>query len=433
MAEFARELGDLRKIVAAIEIKSPMPQDLSRYPVQVLRVQTQDRAVVSAQATGELISLSNALYGKSPDFRRLVTLDEFRSTLGQTIIKRFAGKVGEVIHQEMADLYVEIEQIVRANAVPHKIFVPCIFGTYPYQPFSIGPIKFTFGGDFGLPKNDFAAQTYEELLHMMQVEKAYTMAVVDVPGGSSTQAEDQADIAVDLAFAALQALAPPWMMEGVTRMYARRGPVSKVVIREVNGKFGSSSSNLHPSLSVGPGLVEDLLMKGAKFIASTGRRIETYLNGAAELPNLERAWCDAAYWLHQALAEPMDALAVTKLIASYEILFCATSTTNLTPLSEDIIKAFFNLSMDQDLFSNPGITGRKFVKDVIENRSRVLHGDWSTLTMDHRDNRNHAALFMRILLVEYSLQLDEYILEPMKSDSVEDFLDWIDKHRNSTA
>jgi len=308
--------------------------------------------------------------------------------------------------------------------------VPCIFGLYPYASFSIGPIRFEFGGTYGLPSNNISSPSFEYLLKLMAAEEAFTMAVVDIPGGSKIRAENLADTAVDLAFAALQAFAPLWMFDGISRLYARRHPVKKITVIQANGSFSTSSSNLHPSLSVGPSLLEDLLAQGAKLVTSSGKRIEKYLNGEKDLPLLETAWCDSAYWFHQALAEPMDALAVTKLVASYEILFRATSSSKINTLSPKIVKTFFNLKMDQELFQNPSIKAQAFVDDVIENRSRVLHGDWSTLTMGHRDNRQHATLFMKVLLVEYSLALDDYYSETGKLDRIDAFLDWIDNRRN---
>ena len=53
---------------------------------------------------------------------------------------------------------------------------------------------------------------------------------------------------------------------------------------------------------------------------AVGNVVRSFASGSFRLPVLERAWCDAAYWLHQALAESIDAIAIAKLETSLEVL-----------------------------------------------------------------------------------------------------------------
>lgn len=41
-------------------------------------------------------------------------------------------------------------------------------------------------------------------------------------------------------------------------------------------------------------------------------------NRDTKLPFLEQAWCDGAYWMREAFAEPIETIAVAKLETSIE-------------------------------------------------------------------------------------------------------------------
>ena len=50
----------------------------------------------------------------------------------------------------------------------------------------------------------------------------------------------------------------------------------------------------------------ELMSKEVDVTRSVGRRIDAYVHGGSKLPNLEQAWCDAAYWFHEGLAETLE-------------------------------------------------------------------------------------------------------------------------------
>ncbi|MBV8521762.1 MAG: hypothetical protein JOY71_06485 [Acetobacteraceae bacterium] len=60
-------------------------------------------------------------------------------------------------------------------------------------------------------------------------------------------------------------------------------------------------------------------------LESVGRRVGAYVRGNAKLEKIEQAWCDAAYWVHEGLAEPLDTIAVAKLETAIEALHEAGS------------------------------------------------------------------------------------------------------------
>ena len=62
------------------------------------------------------------------------------------------------------------------------------------------------------------------------------------------------------------------------------------------------------------------------------------------MPDLDEAWCNAAYWYHEALAEPLDTVAVAKLETAIEVLF---RSENMDGSKKRIISSFdaiFDLS-----------------------------------------------------------------------------------------
>jgi len=95
------------------------------------------------------------------------------------------------------------------------------------------------------------------------------------------------------------------------RLDARRGAIERRTLSETNGYFNAGWSRMNAGISIGTGTLAEMLRQSAPVISAVGRIVSAYASGQYRFPNLERAWCDGAYWLHEALAEPIDAIVST--------------------------------------------------------------------------------------------------------------------------
>ena len=84
--------------------------------------------------------------------------------------------------------------------------------------------------------------------------------------------------------------------------------------------------------------------------------MQSFASGVYRKPNLERAWCDAAYWLREALAEPMDSIAMAKLETALEVLLRSESSKGSTRRLLTILRYFFGLKPDDPILNGSAVT-----------------------------------------------------------------------------
>jgi len=158
------------------------------------------------------------------------------------------------------------------------------------------------------------------MLQLMRDTHANWLACVPIQGCEHRRAEAFGDLAVDLAIVALQLAAPDLDTRTMSRLDAQRGAAEKRTLSEAHGYYNAGWTNMEPGLSIGTGTLADILRKNSPLITAVGSCVNSFATGCFRFPNLERAWCDAAYWLHEALAEPLDSIAVAKLETAVEVL-----------------------------------------------------------------------------------------------------------------
>jgi hypothetical protein len=161
-------------------------------------------------------------------------------------------------------------------------------------------------------------------------------------------------------------------------------------------------------------------------LESVGRRVDAYVRGGVKLPNLEQAWCDAAYWFHEGLAEPPDTIAVAKLETAIEVHLGAESTKLSKKRLCQAIQAFYGRKETDPLATDASINVKQFVEGIVGARSRILHGTLSTL-MENVDVRGTVEVLSFDLLRRSSLALDGFSALAVPDDTAKAFLDWIDE------
>jgi hypothetical protein len=148
---------------------------------------------------------------------------------------------------------------------------------------------------------------------------------------------------------------------------------------------------------------------------------------------LERAWCDAAYWLREALAEPIDSIAVAKLETALEVLLGAESTSGSKRRMLQILDSFYGLKPEDPLYDGTATTAEQFAYSVARDRSRILHGTWSTLNARLAVNRDALENFVVPVIRRVALELEDYTRIPAADDNIDSFLAWVSRRGTERA
>lgn len=182
---------------------------------------------------------------------------------------------------------------------------------------------------------------FNQLLASMAASHAHWLACVTVEGCDERRSEEIGALAVDLAITGLQLAFPLfWETRRMSRLDTRRGEALAQSISLADGVYHVSVSNRDAGRSIGHGTLADALKKSAPLIEAVGRCVTSFAIGQFRLPTLEQGWCDAAFWLHEALAEKSDAIAFAKLETALEVLTRAENRSGSEARIELILSAF---------------------------------------------------------------------------------------------
>ena len=162
-------------------------------------------------------------------------------------------------------------------------------------------------------------------------------------------------------------------------------------------------------------------------MTAVGNVVQSFASGVFRRPNLERAWCDAAYWLREALAEPIDSIAIAKLETALEVLLRSERSARSTQRLVAILQYFFRRKPDDPIREGSTVTARQFAANVVGDRSRILHGTWSTLHARLSTDRQGMERFATDVIRRAVLELEKYCTQNDTEDSTQAFLDWVAK------
>jgi hypothetical protein len=177
----------------------------------------------------------------------------------------------------------------------------------------------------------------------------------------------------------------------------------------------------------------DVLQKTAPVIEAVGKCVTSFATGQFRFPIIELAWCDAAYWFHEALAETIDSIAFAKLETALEVLVCTENAAGSGSRVESILAAFYSLSPDDMITSESTTTAQQFAKDIVRNRSRILHGTWSTLNSRLAMNRRSMEEFVIAVIRRAAVELAAYANTAAPTDGIEPFLMWVKLKNQPTS
>ena len=420
----------------------------------------------------ELATALRAAWGKSGYTLRNETLAK---VIADEIKKLWSTRdVSSLTDDDFDELGDAIEGWFASYDVVREHIVPCTVFAMPVGPFTIGPITFYHAHElptetFGMKPDEFwppapprwkqrldailAAIRNREvttpkpggwqmghLLEFAAARNAPYLAIVEVSGRGPKESAVVAEMATDIALAAVQLVSPSEDMRVLSRATARVAPIHPVRASRIgDGPFSMELSNRQPGLARAPGLISAHLRAAQPVLDVMGRRLTAYVHAVDAFPILNEAWCNAAYWYHEALAEPLDTIAVAKLETAIEVLMRAESMKGSKRRLLEAFDAFFGLSADDPVIEN-GPTVSEIITGITTARSRVLHGTWPTIHTDLPDAKGAPAITFgiveevaRLLLLFSAQHLDVYGKDGQSADDTAAFLTWIKSTRDRAA
>jgi hypothetical protein len=396
------------------------------------------RLSISGQVVGirkdaglSVFDLTDQIFERTPKYARGIKFSDFLDQSSHLIIELFGDDPKNHIgRRDLQNFEDALEKWFLNNSPSICLYIPCKLTTVPGPSFRIGPISFDHIADVIEREKKANEKLFEigfqSVVSAMAAEAAHWMANVDVSGCTKGRAWEIGDLAVDIAVTGLQLVIPMNFSERMARMTARNLPRNRDMVCSVDGVLSFGGTNQQPALGMGAGMLEALLRAGRAVLEAVGHRVEAFLSGnTGPLSTLEQAWCDAAYWFHEGLAEPLDTIAVPKLETAIEVLLRTESTKGSKSRVLRAIKTFYGLNKQDFINPDVQITVEKFATDFVRDRSRILHGTWSTLGHSLRDSRPSLTLLVHGLLTNYVIELDAFAADPAATDDVDRFLDWV--------
>ena len=226
--------------------------------------------------------LTDRLLDRFPNIERGIAYSDVQTELFD-FVENYLGREPSTIGSEDAQaLIAHFEKWFAGQALPRRVFVPCVISRTTAPRFEIGPIVFEFIDR--LPTSDFYPHSqsavegrshFDRLLEWMREGGADWLAQVTVEGCERKRAEEIAELAVDLAIVALQLAAPYLGTRSMARLDGRRGTPQKRTLSEAAGDHWASWTRKEPGSPIGAGTLPDILQKAAPIFilggASGGR------------------------------------------------------------------------------------------------------------------------------------------------------------------
>lgn len=440
-----REIGLLRTLATHLEGR-PLPfesltQELLRRE-GLGHVRQKAGGIIAIRVPGHhaFTELTDCLLDRLPGMERGAIYVDIQTELF-SFIEDYVGRDPSTVGSKDAEAVVaHFEKWFADKASPRRVFVPCVISRTPAPRFEIGPVTFEFidsvatssfyprgGEDAALDRRGF-----DDLGRWMQEQDADWLARVSVDGCEQKRAEEIAELAVDLAIVGLQLAAPYLDTRTMARLDARRGTSQKRTLSEADGCHNAGWTRKEPGMAIGQGTLPDILQKAAPIFVAVGNVVRSFAAGSFRLPALERAWCDAAYWFHQALAESIDTIAIAKLETALEVLLRAESSKGSERRMFEILIAFFGLGPDDPITPGSPLTARQFARNVVRDRSRILHGTWSTLNARGIDRSGMEGFVVTVLRTAV-IELEAYIHSAGHADDIDEFLKWVELSRTTSV
>jgi hypothetical protein len=402
------------------------------------------RIGVRRDGVSAAIKLARSMASDSPLYHRGARYRTLAEAILNASMEKFTGRAPDsIIAADVAALKTAVQEWFSQNVVPRCYVVPCslmpdLGGFSNARPFTVGPVAFRHVSDFLKARNSTNPEdrmldelNYGPLLQAMRERRATWVAEVEIDGCEETKASEIADLAVDIAIAGIQLVIPSHYSRDMARITGRTSPPFVGSVYRTGSRTNAGMHWCQPGHGLSGGAFDEMMSKEVDLTRSVGQRVTAYAQGGAELPKLEQAWSDAAYWFHEGLAERLDSIAVAKLETAIEVLLGAESSSGSEKRLCEALHAFHGVSENDPIASDPSVTIKQYVKAIVGPRSRFLHGTWSTLDKNAEATRGDAEALSWGLLRLSSLALDRYGVSKSPDDNATAFLNWINAGREA--
>jgi hypothetical protein len=436
-------LESLRLIVANLHVEPLMPGEiradhLRHSPFARVRLCPQGYVGIRKEGAEAFSDLALALFQNNPAYRRGCKLEELTTSLFGILLEKFSTRTAKPITpRDLAAVEQAIADWFKAHAFSYHFFIPCVLTPRKAPPFAIGPVSFLPLEDFIIRQQQQLQEDFEMLMGTMirdmRTQRADWIAEVDVHDSQASRAEELGNVAVDIALTAVQLAAhPEGMLHHLARMTSRTTTAFKVTpSRRSDGRLATSVTSTQPGLLLLEGNLQTILRNNADLLRTLGAQIDTFLNGSGFIPILAQSLVDAAYWAHEAFAEPLDTIAVPKLETTMEVLLRAESASGAITGLRQAIRAFYGLHESDLINPYSQTTVKRFVDDLVTDRSRILHGTWSTLNDTLEAGREGLQNFVIDLLKRYILAVGDYISTGSPTDNHAAFLAYVERQQKT--
>ena len=301
---------------------------------------TGGRVGVRRDGIAAAIKLARSMAQDNPQYHRGARYRTLTEAILNASMENFAGRAPDSITTaDLAALKAAVEEWFSQNVVARCYAVPCslmpdLSGFPNARPFTIGPVAFRHVSDFMKARNSADPEermldeiNYGALLQTMNERQATWVAEVEIDGCEETKASEIANLAVDIALVGIQLVVPRNYSRNMARITGRTSPPFVGSVYRIGSQTYSGRHWQRPGQGLSGGFFDEIMSNEVEMIRSVGRRVDAYVRGGSKLPKLEQAWCDAAYWFHEGLAETLDSIAVAKLETAIEVLLGAESSS----------------------------------------------------------------------------------------------------------
>lgn len=442
-SDYGRELGLLRSVIRNVQDR---PIHFLEVTSDYLRLEGMEWALPSAggivvftrDAYEAFDRMTEALVKKCSGLDRGIAFRRIKREIFKMIEGHLRSDPAALLSNDITALVAQLESWFQHEAEPREVFVPCAISPWPAPEFTIGPARFIYVND--VPRADFYPPhadsirrgDFDKMLERMNSERAHWLAQINIEGCDRERGEEVGALAADLVIVTLQlALPTSWHTRRMSRLDARRGGAnSQTLSRTATTDCGGHGTH-DPGITIGAGTMQDILLKSAPLVDAVGKCVTAFVSGRFTLPRLEQAWCDAAYWYHEALAEQIDSIAIAKLETSLEVLSRSTNSKGSQSRIRSVLEAFFNLKPEDPIDFGSPTTADEFAKSIVEDLSKILHGIMSTLQPHIGIDRDGLEEFVASVLRRAVIELAGYRSSFAPQNEIEAFLEWV-KSKNTS-
>lgn len=396
-----------------------------------ISAKTGDRLQFDTSGVAAVSALARSLRQGSAVYKRGSSHPNFAKAVADYVMSTYGGDSPSAIDDDsVKNLEDHLGDWWKEVAVSRRHFVPCALLVDDAKDVSVGPVTFIhathiFGHPIGIADDaPWTDLSREHLQQALATRSSAWVAVVDVEDCLPTRSIELADLTVDIAIAAIQMLLPLQEGQHMARVSARSFPAWTGSFSVADGNMSIGATKNLPAMGIPGQSFDAIIGSGQHILHAAGHCLSRFLTDSGPLVRLSQAWCDAAYWFHQGIGEPLDTIAIAKLETAIEVLMRSENSKGSAERMKQAIEATTGLGSEDLIALNATVTVRQFVKNMVGARSQILHGTFSTLKEEVTPTRSVLDNLVQMLLLDFCILIEKFSTFPESEDNIEALLSW---------